>query len=313
MSSLIESQRGLAALSMELLLRPRDRNEVADADIADEVLVKDQYRLSGLSGLPLGVVVDVGAHIGCFSRAALVLHSATRIEAYEPDADNFAWLTKNLRTALREKRARCHQAAVSGHAAKGGLHRSGTNSGAHRAVLSQTLGEDLPIEIRGINETLDSIPEERIGVVKLDCEGSEYSILATARSEQLSRIDLILMELHLTPALESAGERPLAPVERLHLEGFRTCLLEDISYPDEGRFWVVAAVNQRARLQEELSAHYQKQAIRYTGATTHRLRGWLRSRLGAPADLRSHLVVPSSARHAAVNQDAIKVSESSPK
>jgi FkbM family methyltransferase len=270
-------------------LRPRGDHEVDDRDIAEEVLVQDQYRLAGLAGLPLGVVLDVGAHIGFFSCALLALHPSNRVEAFEPDAENFICLSVNLAAATAAGRAHCHPFAVGTRCSKCALRRSPGNRGGHRTLQTKVQGDDREVSLVSIDRVLADIPEERIGLFKLDCEGCEHLILGEGSDRWLGRIDLILMELHHTSELAHEGCTPESPLERLVAAGFETFLLEDILYPGEGQFWVVAGVHPRGQYAVQLSHHYRGQRLRYSGTRYNKLQGWLRSLFGRVTDPVAHV------------------------
>jgi FkbM family methyltransferase len=265
-------------------LRLRTPTEgVSDHDIAREVLLQDQYRLAGLEGVRLGAVIDIGAHVGCFSRAVLHLHPENTVLSIEPEAANFRQLEINLAHERTRGRARCLRAAVSSDRDRRRLCRSATNSGAHRTARGSGLATGEEVTSITLADALTAAAAERIGLLKIDCEGGEYDIVAGADSATLQRVDLVVMELHATPELLREGHDPNEVLARLAAEGFELRLLEDIFYLSEGRFWVVAAINRTSPGVDFLRTYYRAAKARRGGDLLHR---WFGPRLPPKADER---------------------------
>jgi FkbM family methyltransferase len=179
----------------------RLRPNTIDRRIFRTVVIDNEYRLPDrLRGDD--VILDVGAHVGCFALACL-RRGAGRIVCCEPDADNFRLLQHNL--APYAERVRLRQAAVWRSDAPSTalpLHNplDGRNTGAVRVGGD---GSGAPAV------AFDDLVRElgRVSLAKLDCEGAEWPILLTSTS--LSRIDSIRGEFHLGafPEAYHAGGR----------------------------------------------------------------------------------------------------------
>src|SRR5882724_13118836 len=76
-----------------LLFRPRSFDKL----VIREIWKWDEYFLGQLAGPALGVIVDVGAHIGAFALKAHERFSGSRVLALEPVQENFELLELNLR------------------------------------------------------------------------------------------------------------------------------------------------------------------------------------------------------------------------
>lgn len=145
--------------------------------------------------------VDVGAHIGYFTMlAAKLVGPAGRVIAFEPDADNMAWLMKST-----EINHYTHVAAIrSAVGAKSMSRREffrGKSSGQHSLLPISDFHKDV------YQTTLNAAVGSPIHILKIDVEGAEYDVLAGA-GMVLSPRTKILIDLH--PDL---GVDPL-PVER---------------------------------------------------------------------------------------------------
>jgi FkbM family methyltransferase len=170
--------------------------------------VQATYRLHELvthyRSKPSVTIYDIGAHIGTFSTIMAALLPQAVVHAFEPAPENFAMIQRNVRHLGLVGRVRPRLAGVG--ARKGvfltdALHRSPdtTNTGGHSALGLQLVdaaahrGQSVA-EMVTLNELLDG--EERVDIMKIDCEGSEFEILYGLTPEQFARIDTMLGEIH---------------------------------------------------------------------------------------------------------------------
>jgi len=187
---LIDPTNGHRVLAQTSAGRPLFWGRSGDGDygIFASVVAQNEYRLP--AQMPAdSLVIDVGAHIGSFSYAALCRH-AGEVRAFEPHPANFEFLEMNLRRF--GQRASAHRVALwrsdqppgtltLGHYAEGA-------SGVGSMLLpggAETLVETLPF---------DSVLTRPVHLLKLDCEGSEYPILYT--SQKLRLVENICGEYH---------------------------------------------------------------------------------------------------------------------
>jgi FkbM family methyltransferase len=183
----------------------------SDYRAADLVCVADvdEGDCYDLAHVPEGpaVIVDVGAHIGTFARAAHRRWPAARIICVEANAANLAALARNV-----EGIATVVHAAVTYepevaliNTVTPGSHNTGGSSVHPRGVLEELARSGRPLVAadgfsRGIADMrpLRSITLEQlclayqlpcIDLLKLDCEGSELTILENySTPEQIGRI-----------------------------------------------------------------------------------------------------------------------------
>lgn len=220
---------------LDIHVRAKKTTDVADAEIIKEVILLDEYDVGSIN--PGDVVVDIGAQIGSFT--LLAAQRARRVYAFEPAAANYAQLEKNI-ALNRLSNVESFNQAVMARDGTARLFVSRTNEGAHS--IMQT-GES--VEVAGIS--LESIVE-RVGAInflKMDCEGAEYPIILDSPPACFERIDRILLELHLTPAIEKLYDEQ-SVLDRLTDYGFSVEVLKEVYYPGEGRFWLVRAAKNGA-------------------------------------------------------------------
>lgn len=77
----------------KLVINPSDLTQMI---ILDEFLFKGVYDLSYLSFQP-ELVIDCGAHIGCFTALAASKFPLTKIISFEPDSNNFCFLEEMVK------------------------------------------------------------------------------------------------------------------------------------------------------------------------------------------------------------------------
>jgi FkbM family methyltransferase len=145
------------------------------------------------------VVIDVGAHIGCFSWMCLA-RGAGRVHAYEVEPHNFALLETNLAPA--GERALARHAAVWRSDRDEELFFSppqldiDTGGGSVMDGRGAPVAHSVPFGAV-LEEALAAGDSGRVRLLKLDCEGSEYPILYTAPT--LEPIEEIVGEYHERP------------------------------------------------------------------------------------------------------------------
>ncbi len=176
---------------------------------------------------PADVVIDVGAHIGCFAYAAL-RRGCRHVWAFEPDREKCRLARADLQAYLGTGRLRLSHRAVwrsdgdddqlrfdgyqpfpASFAGMQGVVNTGNGS-----VL---WGHGEPVDKMALDAIIDEIVRDRAGrgrvrLLKLDCEGAEWPILLT--SQRLSLIDEIVGEFHELggDALEIGEGRPQTPL-----------------------------------------------------------------------------------------------------
>ena len=122
-----------------------------------------------------GVAVDGGANVGAYTRR-LAQHFDL-VHAFEPAADTFEALSRNVREWGLSERVRLYDKALSDRTEQVGLARRR----GQRSVSRRVQGSG---NIHAI--TIDSLQLQSLAFLKLDIEGHEYRALLGAR-ETLSR------------------------------------------------------------------------------------------------------------------------------
>lgn len=173
----------------------------------------------------VGVVVDIGAHIGSWSRRVVVEHGADMLIAIEPEPGN-ALLCRLNTFDLPD--VEVIEGAVTYSDKPVYLKYLPTdNSGDHELSSS---GE---VEVKK-TMTLESVLRRAggyIDVLKMDCEKSEYDILLNCKASTLKKIGMIVGEWHLS---KEKFEREVVP--RLEKAGFEVLVYGRDDVDDLGMF-----------------------------------------------------------------------------
>jgi len=178
----------------------RSEREYQDVHVLNEVIQNDCYSLASLGFIP-DTIIDIGAHIGSFSLYANQLFPNAEIFCVEPELDNYQLLKMNCpfatcyRFAVGEKykMSKVYQATEqTGSNIVGTLdgHTNITRLGYHY----EEKGSVVVVPIRQITENIKG----KNMLLKLDCEGAEYTILETIREEDAERVRGIIGEYHKT-------------------------------------------------------------------------------------------------------------------
>ncbi len=137
-----------------------------------EVFAEDEYSLDWFAqGLPDDVhVVDIGAHIGCFSTDLVRRFPGASVHSYEPTPSTGAYTVRNVES-----------------------NRLGDRNG----VLH--LGESGATEIEVACESIaDAFAASggRVDLIKMDAEGAEYGIVLESDPALWSGVRRVVMEYH---------------------------------------------------------------------------------------------------------------------
>lgn len=166
-----------------------------------EVFAEDEYAMDWFGqGLPdAPVLVDVGAHIGCFAVAFATRHPRARAHCYEPTPSTGAYLDRNVEQNGLDGRVQVHHSAVAAASGVLVMADNGTGSG-HNGVLH--LGEEgaVSIEVPSVGlEDVVAAAGGRIDVLKMDAEGAEYDVVLNASPQVWSSVGRVVMEYHALP------------------------------------------------------------------------------------------------------------------
>lgn len=171
-------------------------------------------------------VVDIGGNIGLFSMLARARFAAASIHCYEPNPA----LQEILNHNLMGLGITVHAEGVSDRAGTGNMDCGGASL---EGSLQETQGAGGGIRIVSLHEVVARIGGT-VDLLKMDCEGAEWNILADLSGFQ--HIKRIAMEYHLDGSTERTV--PIL-ISRLHLAGYRIEALRESTNPLVGQLFAV--------------------------------------------------------------------------
>lgn len=141
----------------------RINDEAARADSESGIYTR-HYKLK-----PSDLVLDIGAHIGCFSKWAAP--QCSRIIAFEPEHYNFSKLVLNTHEF---ENVTCINAAASDHNSPVFLNINTRNSGGHGLFRNNQHDAQVTVQAVDIGSFLSGTA---VDFAKIDAEDSEFHIL----------------------------------------------------------------------------------------------------------------------------------------
>jgi FkbM family methyltransferase len=166
-------------------------------------------------------VIDIGANAGFFSMFAASRFPGARIFSYEPVESNFKQLERNrgLNPAVEMV---CINKAVYGQAGHITLSFDTRDSFTTSASVfddHHVSNETVEMPCVTLPDIFDTHDLEHCDLLKIDCEGSEYSVLYNCPDACLNRVAQMAIEVHGGVA---ADENIDALEKNLNARGFKT-------------------------------------------------------------------------------------------
>lgn len=190
----------MPALSSEVFLRPK----TTDVDVFEQVFLQRDYQVK-LPPAP-EYLIDAGAHIGLASVYFANRFPQCHILALEPELSNYRLLECNakpysnitpLRAGLWSRRA--------------SLKIKDPCSGTWSFQLKEGAVGEGDVDVITVQEAMQHIGADRIGILKMDIEGAELEVLQTSNA-WIGKIDALIVELH--GELRKEGSRVLEAAVR---------------------------------------------------------------------------------------------------
>ena len=158
----------------------------------NEVFVKEAYR----ANVKDKVVIDVGAYRG-ESSIYFALQGAKKVIALEPADESYAFALMNIKENKLEDKIVLLNKAIAPHKGFIKLNVLPNAQACNSTIISLPNSEIKQVETVTLDELIAMAGEERIGLLKMDCEGCEYSVLSSF--SHFDKIDGIIMEYHNEP------------------------------------------------------------------------------------------------------------------
>lgn len=173
------------------------------------------------------VIVDIGAHYGYFSLfASKNTQPESQIFAFEPSAQNFQRLKKNLK-ACQIENILPFQMAVGGQNKTVQLFTGAdvNHSVFENYALGNQTQQGESVEMCTLETIFQQQQIDKIDFLKIDCEGGEYPVILESDKSVLEKVDTISMEFH---DMKSSQMTPQMLVQKL-----RDCHFDIVKYEFE--------------------------------------------------------------------------------
>jgi FkbM family methyltransferase len=167
--------------------------------IFSEIWFYEVYDVPGFSVRPGDLVLDIGANLGLYTYYAAYL--GARVIAFELYAESFEMLNRNLkRNGFTDQvSARCQ--AVGKDSGLVDFYTTpvdggGMNTMSTEFALRFNHEKSSKVGCVRLTDVLNIIPDERVRLCKIDCEGAELEILSSLSVSNVRRIDAFALEFH---------------------------------------------------------------------------------------------------------------------
>lgn len=174
------------------------------------------------------VVVDIGAHIGYFTRMFSKLVGTTGIVyAYEADPENFSFLQKNTKHLSNVK---IFPLAITDTQGTIDFYHYPDKAGCHSILSNVPLDfrkEKISVPCEDLDSLITKQKIDRVDYIKMDIEGGETAALRGMKKLLENPLPITLV-IEFAPAwIHAAGNSPLTFLQNLTARGFKIFAIKD--------------------------------------------------------------------------------------
>jgi FkbM family methyltransferase len=174
-------------------------------------------------------IIDIGGGIGDFTLFAAVSCPNNRVLAFEPYAESYDMLLRNVnRNDIKNVEA--YPLAVAGVSGVVNLDISGGEPLQVQSVMETTTNYSFTVPSISLEDIFNQYHLSHCDLLKLDCEGGEYPILLNTPSSLFSRIKRIVMEYH----KPLSSQQHLTLVDYLEKAGYEIQVTQNYVHHDLG-------------------------------------------------------------------------------
>lgn len=171
------------------------RND-GDMAVLNEVLVNREYRLCDeVIQKAQKAIVDIGGHAGYFALYAACLNAKVPIYSFEPHPGNYDLLKENLKQN-KVKNVFPKNLAVSQEEGQAELKASQEDLNHSLVHAIEATGETFKVNTTTLEKILKKLEGGQVDLLKMDCEGAEFSILENTPSSIFDKVSTIILEYH---------------------------------------------------------------------------------------------------------------------
>jgi FkbM family methyltransferase len=172
------------------------KNIVSDIGVVAEIILRNEYEILR-THLKDAIVLDIGAYIGD-SAIKFILEGANKVHSYEPHPELYNLACKNVNLNNLDSQIVLKNFGIGDKQASLTIKEDGYFG------ASSSFGLNNRQRCKGVVVkllSLDSIILEigNIDVMKMDCEGAEFSSILSCPQETLRKIKVMVIEYHNEP------------------------------------------------------------------------------------------------------------------
>jgi FkbM family methyltransferase len=191
------SYLGFSKLTYPALLRLRGGDSIRLQELTDlktfwQIFLRQIYRVDASDR----IILDLGANIGLFTLYSARRAPAARIFAIEPFPANFERLLETVREHDLTGRVTCLKCAITGKAGMRLMYDGPLPSQQRFLVAGGKSASGTPVQGITLCELFRQQALNKIDLLKIDVEGSEYEVLLSATPDELRIIRRIALEYH---------------------------------------------------------------------------------------------------------------------
>jgi FkbM family methyltransferase len=190
----IKAIPGLHASPIDLILDDGKRlrlREFWSLFLFDEVFVQSCYEPDQIKKRTVRTIIDVGANLGFFTIRSKQLWPNAIVVAIEPDPNNYASLVEHI-GLNKLSDIKPLQIGLSDKCGCFDLYLAPRNIAGHS--MYKKTDRSIEITTKTLADIIAMLPNSRCDLLKIDCEGCEFSILSTLTQELADRIGCIIFE-----------------------------------------------------------------------------------------------------------------------
>lgn len=161
-----------------------------------------EYKFISKLDLTNKTIIDIGANLGIVSIVLAKKNPGIKIYAFEPLRENYENLLKNIElNGIDKNIITVENKAVTKDGRNINMsininNRGGSSISDVISVNSSMSKENCGIESITLEEIVKKYKIDKIDLLKIDCEGSEYEILYNTKEDILKNIDYLVGEFH---------------------------------------------------------------------------------------------------------------------
>jgi FkbM family methyltransferase len=166
--------------------------EITDVKTFWQIFLRRVYRVEASDH----VILDIGANVGLFALYAARQAPEARIFAVEPFPATFERLLQTVSEHQLAGRIMCLNYAVAGGGGIRVMVNDASPSQRRAMVPPQKSASGIQVQAKTLVQLLQEYDLNRVDLLKMDIEGSEYEVLMSASPDVFRNIRRIALEYH---------------------------------------------------------------------------------------------------------------------